>query len=561
MVIYKTVVNTLSEIINKSEYFNPFFSWIIVSFAYFSIGIHGGRIWKHLFYCALTGFMAICCAIVYNLSENLNYKCDLFIKLIWIEGYLWSINEWFYVYINYIKIQMYIKSLRKKFIRILVFLILVYSFAVRTKLNSIEYNMKKERKEDENIYIKSKNKHIAVLYFPPGFVCALFIYFIIKEFFQENNYVKGIISSLLHNTLSRMLLVSLLFINIAVIGILPQVGVVKFLYYVLIRLKGNISLIFLIDILLLRIDLDHNKIAMQDQEIEKKNVGRTLQEQFNNNNNNINYNFEDQVNIDRVNKLLSDIDNPFHVANFNAGNYNSGKYNIGINKAENDAIESHFMKDPDEFSVPPENLFFPEFSNKKNKLKKGVVPTSIYLQQHLNPKYYKINDQENISTNSQKTINTLPFLIPKSMDMDEDFEISNNSNGHRRLKDSQKNGKLPSNLPYMIPQPLTDDSDDDNYNNPTFENSSIYNSHHLSSVISASNINLRNSINNGNKPYSVSNINTNPKTSPSSFSYNFINSNSNKPYITTMPKKTSQTFSTKGNASKHPGNIAMDFEE
>jgi len=40
---------TKQDIVERSQYLNPFFFWIVVSFTYFSIGIRGGKVWKYLF--------------------------------------------------------------------------------------------------------------------------------------------------------------------------------------------------------------------------------------------------------------------------------------------------------------------------------------------------------------------------------------------------------------------------------------------------------------------------------------------------------------------------------
>jgi len=211
MLTYKLVVSSLSDIVNKSEYFNPFFSWVIIAFTFFSIGIHGGPIWNYLFFCASIGFMAISCSFIYTIAENLNYRTETFIKLMWIEGILWAFNEWFYVYINYIKIQTCIKSLRKKYIKIFLFLVLLWSLFFRFRLTKLEYEEKlytiTGESYNKNDYEKRKGSFLTHFYFPLGLICAIFIYFIIKELFQENEkYAQKVLSSLLHSTLSRMLI-------------------------------------------------------------------------------------------------------------------------------------------------------------------------------------------------------------------------------------------------------------------------------------------------------------------------------------------------------------------
>ncbi|OUM68389.1 hypothetical protein PIROE2DRAFT_3993 [Piromyces sp. E2] len=526
MLTYKLVVETLSEIVNKSEYFNPFFSWVIIAFTFFSIGIHGGPIWKYLFYCATIGFIAISCAFCYTIAENLNYKVEMFVKLIWVEGYLWTINEWFYVYINYVKIQTCIKSLRKQCIKIILYMILGYSLYFRTRLNMKEYDIKwytlTDKKYNQEEYEKERSKYITFLYLPPGIICAVFIFYIIKELLQENsNYQKNVLSSFLHSTLSRMLIVSIIFIGISIIVLFKEEGVAKFIRNLFVRLKGNLGLIFLIDILLLRIDLDHNQIALQDQEIEKMNVGKTIQSQFDN------YNGEEQLSIDKVNKLLSDNNNN----NLFIGN---------------------------EFIFPPENLYLSD-NGKKGKYKKSM-PTDIYLKQHLNSKYINKHRQDQEHSNHS---GKLPYMISKSLD-EEDHDISNNGK-NRKLKDYSKNG---GGFPYMISRSLDDSDDEQNFEK-------LYNTNPLSSYLS-------NMSNGGNKSPGIKQNNNNYKTgiSPNLSSNNssyIYNTSSNIPLVTTSyknndassspPPPSSQSIpinrspvNTKGNAKKHPGNIVMESE-
>ncbi|OUM56308.1 hypothetical protein PIROE2DRAFT_19142 [Piromyces sp. E2] len=55
---YIILIQELTNIINKSQYFNPFFSWVIVVYTYFSIGIHGA-IRMVISYLDVTGKQAV----------------------------------------------------------------------------------------------------------------------------------------------------------------------------------------------------------------------------------------------------------------------------------------------------------------------------------------------------------------------------------------------------------------------------------------------------------------------------------------------------------------------
>jgi len=277
--VYKNVFDSLAEVVNKSKYFNSIFSWLVIFFTFYSIGNRGGVIWKYLLYATTLGLIATCCNIVYTVSKNLDYyHYDKFILLIWVEGICLTFTEWIYIYINFLKIRSCINILKKNLWRVIMGIILVYSLIIRIALVYFDYNQylkAMENPEDKYImedpnYKSLKNTAYAFLYFPLGLICLSFIYFIIKELVEENDeFTRKVIYIVLQSTLSRMGFVSLIFIGISIIVHLSPDGYFGFIRDLLWRLKDNLGMIFLIDILLIRIDLDSNKINMKKQEIEK----------------------------------------------------------------------------------------------------------------------------------------------------------------------------------------------------------------------------------------------------------------------------------------------------
>ncbi|ORX79523.1 hypothetical protein BCR32DRAFT_294382 [Anaeromyces robustus] len=285
MALYKSLFNSLSDVTNKAQYFNPFFSWIIVTYTYFSIGARGGAIWRYLYIVTTLGFMAICCNAFYTLSEKVvihNDRDYLYaVKLTWIEGFLWTFNEWGYIYINYVKIRSCIRKLKNKFYTFGMYGLLVYGLIIRVILCSLDYNYRIERYNNGfndlsdarvNEWNTKKNHAHFAMYFPFGIISFIFIYHIAIELMGENDkYTRNILTILLHSTLTRMLFVSLLFIGFAFIVNFPHVGWSGFLRDLIWRIKGNLGIIFLIDLLLIRVELDDNRINMQEEEIQKIN--------------------------------------------------------------------------------------------------------------------------------------------------------------------------------------------------------------------------------------------------------------------------------------------------
>jgi len=285
MAIYKTLFDSLSEITNKAQYFNPFFSWMIVTYTYFSIGARGGAIWRYLYVVATLGFMAICCSAIYTLAEKVVVSNDFdykyIVKLTWAEGFLWTFNEWGYIYINYIKIRSCIRKLKNKFYHSVMYTLLIYGLIIRVFLCSLDYYYRLDRynnnfqdlsDERVNEWNTKKNHAHFAMYFPFGLISFIFIYHIVVELMRENDkYTRTVLSILLRSTLTRMLFVSLLFIGFAFIVNFPHEGWIGFIRDIIWRIKGNLGIIFLIDLLLIRVELDDNKINMQEEEIQKIN--------------------------------------------------------------------------------------------------------------------------------------------------------------------------------------------------------------------------------------------------------------------------------------------------
>jgi len=438
MATYNTVFSVLTEVVNKSQYFNPFFSWLIVSFTYFSIGIHGGTIWKYLFYTATLGFIATCCGICYTVSQNLDYfYYNFFVALTWVEGVCWTLSEWGYVYINFVKIKSCIKSLRKKHWNIIMMIILVYSIIIRCRLMYLDYtqrikHMKYPNRKDilnETRYNNQKDLAHGLLFLPLGLVCASFIYFIIVELIEEgDDSTQNILSILLHSTLSRMSLVSLLFIGISIIVHFPSTGVCGFIRSFLWRLKGNLGLIFLVDLLLLRIDLDRNHLAIQGKELEKANIEKSLKgiiplqetTPLNNNNNRNNsiYNKNTSMYINNNNN-----NNNNTTTTSTNNNNNNGNFIYHFNNNDNSTMYlDEKMKTIDyanrlfgEYPEVETEKEIAEVENNDDDNTMNTITTSNHTRQSRTyDNLYKITDKYNRSKDGRK--GSVPFILSKPAD-------------------------------------------------------------------------------------------------------------------------------------------------
>ncbi|ORX80071.1 hypothetical protein BCR32DRAFT_294042 [Anaeromyces robustus] len=425
--IYTSVAEALREIINKAQYFGPLFSWLAIVYTYYAIGYKKGKIWKCLLYISTIGYIASFINVLYTIADAINYKYDTFIKFLWIEGFLWSINEWGYIYINYIKIRTYIKRLRTKKWSIFIYTVLFYVLFVRFFLCSVDYKEKRRlhykwgNDQDKEKYDKKSNLYNSLMYFPLGIACVCFIFFIIEEFHNETNkYNHNVISSLLDSTLSRMLFVSLIFLGMSIIVAFPNEGFVAWVRRFLWRTKGYLGIIILSDLLLLRLDLNDNNIIMKNERIEKmKQINTPL---LNHRKFSMNNNYNNIFEVHQANSIFSD-NMSYHEPNNNNNSNNNYNYNYNYN-----------------FNYS--NMISPEVGQRNYKL---------------------IKDSESIKSNSRERRKS---------------SISNISE-RRKSSISNISGRRKNSYPFINTNNLIGNDNDDDNGNINYNNDSIYNNSSL----------------------------------------------------------------------------------
>ncbi|ORX50298.1 hypothetical protein BCR36DRAFT_326890 [Piromyces finnis] len=291
---YKTVSESFSDFINKSQYFNPFFSFIAVFYIYFAIGVRSDTIWKYLFWVVNCGFFANLFSMAKALSKNLNYfGFKYFTHLVWFETILFGINEWGFVYINFLKIRSLISTLRTRIWSGIIYSLFFYTMICRIIISYYELDEENQLLNGETPIEKSVKIH-TILYVPMGVIECIFLYLIIINIMsEEDNKSKSVLSILLHSSLSRMFIVSLLLLSISILVWFPNTGVTGFIRRFLWRIKGYLGIIFLVDLLLLRIEIDNNKIIDQNEKIKKINLENSIQNitrMYQTNNANSNFN-------------------------------------------------------------------------------------------------------------------------------------------------------------------------------------------------------------------------------------------------------------------------------
>jgi len=299
------------------NFLTPFFHGVVsllpISPLVFMVDLYGS-----IYFFTSAGFGATILSMLYEIALNLHYDgVTIFRYLTILEDFLKAINEWGFVYINYIKIRSCLRTLKKTYWKVIMFGLLLYNLCIRSQLFLLHY--KKRSKEEEFMkkgekymkpedYYRKQDVALALIYFPLGTLCAIFIAINIKELIHESeNESKTNINILLRSNLSRMLLVTIVFISFIGISITTYIKMddfIKFIRFLLWRIKENLGVIFLIDLLLLRIDLDINHMNKQNEELYQQQLPYPMA--FKNSSNMLNSNFKrDRAYMDYSNDILS----------------------------------------------------------------------------------------------------------------------------------------------------------------------------------------------------------------------------------------------------------------
>ncbi|ORX50299.1 hypothetical protein BCR36DRAFT_352332 [Piromyces finnis] len=268
----------LGNNINKAQYFCPIFSWFAVAYTYYSIGRKGGGpIWKYLLYVVTFGFLANVLDIVKNISYEKRYHFESIQYISWVVTVLFGLNEWGFVYINFKKIKSCVKLLNNKIWSGLIVVLFIYVMFCRVIITKYKFkeDWAKYNSEEANSSTytnKSLNLH-AMLYIPIGMVEIILIICVIEQYITEKkNMVRNELSILFNSTLSRTLMISILYILIAISVLINNGTYIEFARKCFWRVKGIFGIIFLVDLLLLRIDLDQNDIKTEREKYNRQQI-------------------------------------------------------------------------------------------------------------------------------------------------------------------------------------------------------------------------------------------------------------------------------------------------
>ncbi|ORX80080.1 hypothetical protein BCR32DRAFT_269073 [Anaeromyces robustus] len=269
--LYSDVITSLSGLANSSRFLTPIYSWLLITYVFFTIGIHtGNNLWKYLYIICTNGVIS---NLFYGIGEvsrklSLNFEyTEAFIYFKYPEHIFFALNEWGLIYLNFVKIRSCIKTLESSFWKIFINILFIYYMGCHLLIAYYEiYNVKNKGNEK---FVKLPS----ILYIPVSILEIYFMLLIVISTINENNdqsKTKDTLTIFLNSSLTRMFIVSLILCGVSIIECVDRdEGYGLLMKRVLWRLKGLLGVVYLIDFLLIRVKSDSNTIKKNEVELLK----------------------------------------------------------------------------------------------------------------------------------------------------------------------------------------------------------------------------------------------------------------------------------------------------
>jgi len=397
---YVDVIITLTNLVDSSRFFSPIISWLIVSYVYFAIGVcSGNSLWKHLYLVCTYGLIANLLYAIEEVSEGLDKEQfkHVFRYFKYPESFFFACNEWGLVYINFIKIRSCIKTLKSKFWKILINILFIYVICCHL-LNTHIKLMKGDISKKINIFLYSP---IIILEF--YFVFSI-LYISIHKNFDKSRKAKDIIIILLKSNISRMFIVSLILLCISVVECInTESGYSLIIKRLFLRFKDSIGIIYLIELLLTRIDSDSNTIKKHEVKLLKycvKEKSNELNEDKKGTSDIFGFDPDDPYGLNK---------NPMDYIKPSNSSFNSYKNSPVSDYSNNESIFkttpiSEYNREPSSFI--PKQTNTPMVSNIATSYLNGVYPSTSYSNKNNRNGYknssfnYSIKNKNNNNNNN-----------------------------------------------------------------------------------------------------------------------------------------------------------------
>jgi len=318
--VFVNVTTDILDNVNNTQYYAQGLNFILVLYTYFIIG--EGKVWKHLLGVTFYGFVGVMLTGFYNTLKSY-FTLDYVLQIKWLEAIFWHLNEYGYVYISYLKLKTVVGPLQKKYWDYIMKGLFVYNLIVRFIIAAANIMGR----------TSSAGSHLQGLTFLPlALVEVVFMYLIIKTFIEQSNsnaMSKDIVSTMLTSTLTRMFLVALIYFVSSIVCFLYAPPILKGIKNTVWRAKAALGLIFLLDLLFIRIDLREKMSYGQpdsSNQYYKKSYGSNNNSQ--NNYNRINNNSVETYSRSKHSHQSSKSNQSNPYTYYNAQSHTSSKFSL-----------------------------------------------------------------------------------------------------------------------------------------------------------------------------------------------------------------------------------------
>jgi len=246
--------------VNDTQHYIPGLTFILVLYVYQIIG--EGRVWKYLLGATFSGFLGSILTAVFNACKGY-FTLDYVLQIKWFEAIFWHLNEYGYVYISYLKLRIVVNELQKSYWKYIMNGVFLYNLIIRLIIATITIVGRKN----------SAGSHLlGFSLFPLSIVEIVFMFLIIKTFIKQTNESKiqtSIINTMMTSSLTRMFLVGLIYLLSSCVCYFYAPPILKAVKSMVWRAKAALGLIFLLDLLFIRIDITE-QISIRPSSKRKK---------------------------------------------------------------------------------------------------------------------------------------------------------------------------------------------------------------------------------------------------------------------------------------------------
>jgi len=329
--VFLNITVDILDNVNDTQFYMPGLTFVLVLYVYNIIG--EGKIWKYLLGVTFFGLLASAFTAIFNAGKP--YFClDYLLQLKWFETIFWHFNEFGYVYISYLKLQIVVPELHKAYWKYILGITFVYNFFARLTIAAA------------NVYGRKNSAGSHLLGYsliPLAIIELVFMFLIIKTFIKQSaqhGMQKNIVYTMLTSSLTRMFLVGLIYFLSSCVCYFYSPPILKVIKNLVFRCKSSLGVIFLMDLLFIRIDIREQLSAPRTEQSYLSST-RMINKKYDNNeeynrriienNNNRNNSHSNNSYYNYNNNKSYEINNGPYSSDMFSAEYASNKFNSNNN--------------------------------------------------------------------------------------------------------------------------------------------------------------------------------------------------------------------------------------